>query len=369
LTPQQKPLVAPHIAAVKPYVPGKPVEELERELGIHGAVKLASNENPLGPSPKVQAAVARASAEIHRYPDAHAHALRTRLAAFHDVRPDELAFGCGSNELIDLVVRTLADTSDHAVIGAPSFVCYGMSLRVANVPMTEVPLRDALYWDLEAMLAAVTPKTKLVFLDNPNNPTSTHIARAQLEAFLRALPRSVVPVVDEAYFEFADAADYVSALELRHLHPHLVVLRTFSKAHGLAALRVGYAVTSAEIVGYLDRVRAPFNVGSLAQAAALASLDDAEHMARYVALNRSERTRVSTALTALGLVVAPSQANFVCVGLGQPAQRVYDKLLRQGVIVRPFGAPLDRHLRISIGLPAENDRLLAALPQALAGGS
>ncbi|HEX7479784.1 MAG TPA: histidinol-phosphate transaminase [Polyangiales bacterium] len=361
-----KPLVAPHIAAVKPYVPGKPVEELERELGIHGAVKLASNENPLGPSPKVLQAVARASAELHRYPDAHAHALRMRLAAQHGVSPGELAFGCGSNELIDLLVRTLADPSDHAVIGAPSFVCYGMSLRIANVPMTEVPLRDALYWDLPAMHAALRPNTKLVFLDNPNNPTSTHIAKAELADFLRALPRSVVPVVDEAYFEFADAPDFASALRMRHLHERLVVLRTFSKAHGLAALRVGYAVASQEIVSYLDRVRAPFNVGSLAQAAALASLDDAAYVARYVELNRSERGRVSAALQGMGLSVAPSQANFVCVGLGQPSFAVYDKLLRQGVIVRPFGAPLDRHLRISIGLPAENDRLLAALPHALA---
>lgn len=361
-----KPLVASHIAAVKPYVPGKPVEELERELGIHGAVKLASNENPLGPSPKALAAAARASAELHRYPDAHAHALRVRLAALHGVGQGELAFGCGSNELIDLLVRTLADPSDHAVIGAPSFVCYGMSLRIANVPMTEVPLREGLYWDLDAMHAALRPNTKLVFIDNPNNPTSTHVSKGRLEAFLRALPRSVVPVVDEAYFEFADATDYASALGMRHLHEHLVVLRTFSKAHGLAALRAGYAVANAEIVGYLDRVRAPFNVGSLAQAAALASLDDPEHMARYVTLNRSERTRVSAALTAVGLSVAPSQANFLCVGLGRPAAPVYQKLLRQGVIVRPFGTPLDRHLRISIGLPAENDRLLAVLPQALA---
>ncbi len=360
------PLVAPHIEAVKPYVPGKPVEELERELGIRGAVKLASNENPLGPSPKALDAIARAANEIHRYPDAHAHALRVRLAAHHRIAPGELAFGCGSNELIDLVVRTFAGPSDHAVIGAPSFVCYGMSLRVANVPVTEVPLRHALYWDLDAMHAALRPNTKLVFLDNPNNPTSTHIARSALEAFLRALPASVIPVIDEAYFEFADASDYASALEMRKLHDRLVVLRTFSKAHGLAALRAGYAVASEAMVGYLDRVRAPFNVGTLAQVAALASLDDAEHLARYIALNQRERVRVSAALSAHGLSVAPSQANFLCVGLGRPAAPVYERLLRAGVIVRPFGPPLEKHLRISIGLPAENDRLLAALPQALA---
>ena len=361
-----KPLVAPHIETVQPYVPGKPVEELERELGITGAVKLASNENPLGPSPKVLDVLTGSTREVNRYPDAHAHALRMRLAAVHAIEPTELAFGCGSNELIDLVVRTFVGPSDHAIIGAPSFVCYEMSLRVANVPTTRVALRNSLDWDLNAVYAALRPETKLVFLDNPNNPTSTHIGRSDLEAFLRALPRDVITVVDEAYFEFANAPDYVSALALRHLHERLVVLRTFSKAHGLAALRVGYAVASAAIVGYLDRVRAPFNVGSLAQLAAVASLDDPQHVARYVEMNRSERLRLSTALSALGCVVAPSQTNFLCVGLGRPAAAVYEQLLRAGVIVRVFGAPLAEHLRISIGLPTENDRLLDALRQALA---
>lgn len=359
------PLVPSHIDRLIPYSPGKPVDELERELGIKNAIKLASNESPLGPSPRVVETIARASAEAHRYPDASCFALKRELSAFLDVSPEEICLGNGSNELIDLVCRTLATPSDHAVIGVPSFVCYWLGLTSANVPFTEVPLTDHLAWDVGAMLAAVRPETKLLFVASPNNPTGAHVPRADLERLLRELPERVVAVIDEAYFEFADAPDYASALEMRHLRERLVVLRTFSKAYGMAAMRVGYAVSTPSIVDYLNRVRAPFNVGSLSQAAARAALADQEHVRRYVELNRVERARVVRELEALGLRVAPSQANFVLVDFRRPGREVYDALLRMGVIVRPMPPPIATWLRITIGLPEENTRLTGAVRELL----
>ncbi|HKP64110.1 MAG TPA: histidinol-phosphate transaminase [Polyangiales bacterium] len=364
---QLRPLVAPHVAAVQAYVPGKPPEELERELGIHNAVKLASNENPLGPSAAVVQAIRAAAETTHRYPDDRTYALRVALAARLSVEPDELAFGHGSNELIDLCVRAFATPAEHAVIGAPSFSCYGISLRAAGIPTTVVPLRDQLYWDMPALAAAVRPNTKLVFIDNPNNPTSTHVPRAELERFLSEIDPSVIVVIDEAYFDFADSADYISALELRRSRERLIVVRTFSKAYALASLRVGYAIGRPELVSNLDRIRVPFNANGLAQSAALAALSDRAHLERVVALNTSERARLGAALTRLGFAVAPSQTNFLCVDIGRPSAPVFDALLRKGVIVRAFGAPLDRHLRISVGLPDENDRLLEVLPEVLRG--
>jgi histidinol-phosphate aminotransferase len=280
------------------------------------------------------------------------------------VHPDELAFGHGSNELIDLICRAFAGPHEHAVIGVPSFVCYRLSLRAADIPATEVPLDQGLFWNVDRLVAAVQPNTKLLFLDNPNNPTSTHLAASELERLLRALPAHVVPVIDEAYVHFADAADYTSALALRACSANLIVLRTFSKVFGLASLRVGYAIGPAALLGYLPRVGVPFNLNGVAQAAALAALDDVEHVQRCVDGNRAERARVSAALQALGLEVAPSQSNFVCVGFSRPAQPVYQALLRRGVIVRPI-ADLPRHLRISIGLPEENARLIVALREVL----
>lgn len=358
-------LVPPNIERLVPYTPGKPVEELERELGIKNAVKLASNENPRGPSPRAIEAIREYAAAVNRYPDAAAWNLRTALAEHHGIDRDEIVMGNGSNELIDLVCRTYAGPDDHAVIGVPSFVCYHLGLTVANVPYDAVPLRDNLFFDLEAMAAKVDERTKILFIANPNNPTGTHVGRAALEKLLREVPPSVLVVLDEAYVEFADAEDYVSGLELRHLRERLMVLRTFSKAYGLAANRVGYAVAPAEVVGYLNRTRPPFNVGTLAQVAAIAALGDQAHVDEYVQLNRTERARVSAALEEMGLRVAPSQANFVFVDFARDNRAVYDRMLRKGVIIRPMPAPVNTWLRITIGLPDENDRLLTAVRELL----
>lgn len=353
--------VPPNVERLVPYTPGKPVEELERELGITGAVKLASNESPFGPAPGVLRAISDAARELHRYPDAGTWSLREALARHHDLPMEQFLLGNGSNEVIDLLCRTLASPADHGVFGEPSFVCYRIGFTAANVPFTAVPLRDHVAWDVDALLQAVRPETRLLFVAHPNNPTGAHVPRADLERLLRDLPAHVTAVVDEAYVEFADADDYETALSMRGLRERLVVLRTFSKAYGLAGLRVGYAIAPPEIVGYLNRVRAPFNVNAIAQAAARAALEDQDHLRRYVELNRVERARVGEALRALGLEVAPSQANFVLANFRRPGREVYDALLRKGVIVRPMPAPIDTWLRITVGFPEENDRMLAAV--------
>jgi histidinol-phosphate aminotransferase len=355
-------LVAPHIEQLPIYVPGKPAEELERELGISGAVKLASNENPLGPSSLVQEAVRAAAGALHRYPDDNAFALRNKLAELNRVSQDEVCLGHGSNELIDLIVRAFAQPGEHAIVGTPSFTCYRLQLQAANVPFTELPLREELYWDLREVLERVRPETKLIFIDNPGNPTSTHIPAPALRAFLREVSPDVLVVIDEAYGEFVSAPDFASAATMRDLRERLLITRTFSKAYGLAGLRLGYAIGPAQLLSYMKRVGVPFNANALAQVAALAALEDQEHLARVQALNHGERARVSAALGRLGLAVAPSQTNFLCVALDRPANPVYEALLRAGVIVRAF----DTRLRISIGLPDENDRLLEVLPGVLA---
>jgi histidinol-phosphate aminotransferase len=359
-----KPLVTPAIAALTPYEAGKPIEELAREVGVTDAIKLASNENPFGPSPLAMHALAAAVPSLHRYPDASAHRLRERLAAHLGVTLPEVIQGSGSNELLELLIRTFTTPADHVVFAEPSFVVYRLAAMAHGVPFTAVPLKDGVH-DLPAMAAAVTDRTRLLFVANPNNPTGTHVGRAALETLLREVRKDVIIAIDEAYFEYADAPDYADSVGLRGLRERLVVLRTFSKIYGLAALRVGYAVGPAELVDYMNRVRMPFNVGTLGQVAALAALDDVAHVEKSREQNRKGRAELSVALAGMGLSVLPSQANFVYVDLARPARPVYDALLRKGVIVRPFGgAPTA--LRITVGTAEENARCLRALGEVLA---
>ena len=357
-------LVIPSIEALVPYEGGKPVEELARELGITDAVKLASNENPLGPSPRALEAARSVLANIHRYPDGAAYALRDRIAAFYGVRADEVLQGAGSNELLDLAVRTFTTPAQHIVFAEPSFVVYRIAALSGGIPFTAVPLKHHVH-DLPAMAAAVRPETRLLFIANPNNPTGTHVGRAAVEKLLREVPPDVIIVMDEAYFEYADAPDYPNSLALRHLRERLIVMRTFSKVYGLAGLRLGYAIGPAKLIDYMNRLRAPFNASSPAQAAAIAALDDEPHVSESRRLNAAERARLTQRLSELGLVVTPSQANFILVDVGRPARPVYDALLRHGVIVRPFGS-LPTSLRVTCGLPRENDRFLTALKEVLA---
>jgi histidinol-phosphate aminotransferase len=357
------PLVTASIEKLHPYEAGKPIEELTRELGIKDAIKLASNENPFGPSPKAVEAMQRVLAESHRYPDAGAFRLRERLAEKLGVSSDEVIQGNGSNELLELIVRTFTTPADHIVFATPAFVVYEIAALAHGVPYTAVPLTDDTH-DLPRMAAAVTEKTKVMFIANPNNPTGTYVSRDAIERLLREVPEEVIVAVDEAYFEYADAPDYPDCIALRGLRKRLVVLRTFSKIYGLAALRVGYAVAPPEIVGYMNRVRAPFNVSTVGQAAAISALDDAAHVEKSRRMNRDGRDRLERELSRMGLRVTNSQANFVYVDLGRPARPVYDRLLRLGVIVRPFAA-LPEKLRITVGTPSENDRLCRALDEVL----
>lgn len=360
-------LVPPHIEAMVPYLPGKPLEELERELGIPAgsAVKLASNENPRGPSARAVAAIRDAARHVNRYPDGGAWALREALAAHHGVSMDELVVAAGSNELINLLALTFVHPDEEVLVSECSFICYELACRAVGVPFRAIPMREHIV-DLAAMAQALSARTKLVFLGNPNNPTGTYFTRSAFEAFLAQLPAQTMVVMDEAYFEYATATDYPNSLDYRARTPRLVTLRTFSKIHGLAGVRVGYCVASRDIVSCLNRTRAPFNVSSLGQAAALAALGDREHVQKSREMNRCERTRLVQELGRLGCDVTPSEANFLLVMTPAPAPTVYEHLLQKGVIVRPVASyGLLQHLRITVGTDADNTRLLTALAEIL----
>ncbi len=358
-------LAAPGVRGLVPYEPGKPIEALERELGIREAVKLASNENPLGPSPRALEAARAALSGLARYPDGHCFTLRAALAERHGVDPACIVLGNGSNDVLDLVARAFLGPGTEAVMSEHAFAVYPIVTQAVGAAVVVAPAR-AHGHDLEAMAARVTARTRVVWIANPNNPTGTWIAPETLRAFLEALPPHVVAVVDEAYHEYAAGPGAAGAMAWLGTLPRLVVTRTFSKAHGLAGLRVGYAVAAAEVAELLNRVRHPFNVNAVAQAAAQAALADEAHIARSVALNREGMAQLEAGLRALGLGWIPSAGNFLCVDVGREAAPVYEALLREGVIVRPVaGYGLPRHLRVTVGLPEENRRFLEALARVL----
>jgi histidinol-phosphate aminotransferase len=346
-----------------------PIEELERELGIHDSIKLASNENPLGPSPKALEAIRRALPQLHRYPDGSAFYLRRKLAEIHGVSTDEIIVGNGSNELIEMVVRTFLRPRDEAIMADQAFVVYRMVTQAVAATARVVPLHDFTH-DLEAMAEAVTSRTRIVFVANPNNPTGTIFLRPAWEAFLHALAgRQLLVIADDAYAEFVTDPEYPNTIAERgNGAVPVVTLRTFSKLYGLAGLRIGYAVAPAGIVEALGRVRQPFNVNALALVAAHAALDDHEHVARTLAVNREGMAFLTAAFERLGLPWVPSAANFVLVRVGQ-GSRTYDALLREGVIVRPMdGYGFPDHLRVSVGLAEENARCIRALEAVIGTG-
>ncbi len=349
--------VHPDIAALVPYVPGKPVEELERELGISKAIKLASNENPLGPSPKALAVLNDATATLHRYPDGGAHKLRRALAGRWKVAQEQVILGNGSDEVIGLLARTFLSPGDEAVMADQTFPIYKMEVLASHGKPVLVPLRQARH-DLAGMAQAVTGRTRLLFVCNPNNPTGSIVTKAEVDALMACIPDHVIVVFDEAYYEYAHSPDFPDSLAYLAAGRNVAVLRTFSKIYGLAGLRIGYGLTTAEITNYLNRVRPPFNANSLAQRAALAALDDEAHVSRSRALVRSEMATVQDGLAALGYRAVPSDANFLFFDVGQDGRRVFDALLREGVIVRHIDGPF---LRVTIGLPEENRRFLEAL--------
>lgn len=358
-------LAVPGVQALSPYVPGKPVAELERELGISNIIKLASNENPLGPSPAALRAVERASRELTLYPDGSGFALKSAISARFGLTPAQLTLGNGSNDLLDMIARAFLAPGRRSVFAQYSFAVYPIATQAVGAQAVEVPA--FLYGhDLDAM-ATAAQGAAVVWLANPNNPTGTWFDRAAFERFMAQVPASVLVVLDEAYSEYVDEPAYPNGLEYLPKHPNLVVCRTFSKAYGLAGLRVGYAASSPEIADMLNRVRQPFNVSSVALAAAEAVLGDDDYLKRSVAVNRAGLAQVADGLRLLDLAVIPSIGNFITFDCGRPAQPLFQALLREGVIVRPVGNyGMPDHLRVSIGTHEQNARFLAALGKVLA---
>lgn len=349
-----------HVHSITPYVPGKPIEELERELGISGSIKLASNENPLGPSPLAVAALA-GTFDLNRYPDGGCFYLRRAVAELLSVGQESLIFGNGSNELLDLVVRTYMNDGDEAVMGSPSFVVYAMAVQSVGGRSVQVPLDSAYAHDLDAMASAVGPKTRIVFVANPNNPTGTINTKKQFDDFMQRIPDDVLVVVDQAYYEYVSASDYADCMNYFRDGRNILILRTFSKIYGLAGLRIGYGLAPKDIISDMNRIRAPFNTGSLSQKAALEALRDKQHLTASVENNEAGKKYLYEGLSSCGLSFVPTEANFVYLPVDDSVS-LYEKLLKLGVIVRPMGP---RALRITIGLPDENRRLIAALKSVL----
>ncbi|HEY6004976.1 MAG TPA: histidinol-phosphate transaminase [Anaeromyxobacter sp.] len=361
------PLVPSYVASLNPYVPGKPIEEVEREYGVTNVAKLASNENALGPSPKALAAMHDAVAKVNLYPDGSAFYLRNALAAHLGVEPKEVFVGNGSNELIELLVRTFVLEGEEVLTSAQSFIAYKLAAQAHGRTLVEAPMKARFHYDLDALRKLLSRRTKVIFLANPDNPTGTWFSEAELTPFLDAIPKETLVALDEAYLEFVDAPGYQDALALRKKYPNLVVLRTFSKIYGLAGLRLGYGMARPEVVEYLDRVRAPFNVNHVAQAAGVAALGDVEHVEKSRALVKQERPFLAAGLAALGATVVPSQGNFVFADFpGRPGKDLFEALLREGVVARPMGGyGFPTAQRVTVGLRAENEKCLAALKKVL----
>ncbi|AHK79158.1 aspartate aminotransferase [Ectothiorhodospira haloalkaliphila] len=359
------------VQKLMPYQPGKPVEELERELGISESIKLASNENPLGPSPRAIQALGSLLDQLAQYPDGNGFALRNRLAEKLGVEAECITLGNGSNDVLELIARAYLAPGRSAVFSAHAFAVYPLAVQAvgaeARVAAAHAP-DHAMPWghDLAAMADQVTATTRVIFVANPNNPTGTWVDGQSLHDFIAAQPADTLVVVDEAYCEYVEEPDYPDATRWLAEFPNLIVTRTFSKIHGLAGLRIGYAVSHPQVADILNRVRQPFNTNALAQAAALEALDDDAHVRQSVQVNREGLQQLGQAFDERGLGYIPSVGNFICVDVGGEAEPVYQALLHQGVIVRPVGGyGLPRHLRVTVGRAHENRRFIDALDQVL----
>ena len=363
-------LISPRRALrdVFPYQPGKSIASVRRELGLKSVIKLASNENPLGSAPRALAAYRKAEKSNALYPEGSSPELRAALARFHKVEPESVIVGNGSDEIIRLLCEAFVEPEDEVVVSQYGFIRFKQQAAMMGARVIEVPMTDWTH-DLALMAKAASPRTKLIFIANPNNPTGTYNTADELAALLSAVPKTAIVVLDEAYFQFAEGlGDYPRSLpELVSAHENLVVVRTFSKAYGLAGLRVGYGVGDPELVGWLDRIRMPFNVSLPAQAACAEALKDSAFVKRTVALNEVQRAAVARALSGMGFGVGESATNFVFARAPLPGRELFKALLRQGVIIRPldeYGLPA--HVRVSIGTPAQNKTLVKALQQVLA---
>lgn len=359
-------LAAPGVARLQPYQPGKPIEELERELGITDIVKLASNENALGPSPRVMAALP-AITDLYRYPDGNGFLLKRALAEFHGIRPEQITLGNGSNDILECAARAFLTERNACVYSEHAFAVYPIATQAVGARSIVTPALNYGH-DLPAMLDAITDDTRLIFIANPNNPTGTMLRAGELRHFLDQAPDHLVVVIDQAYYEYARSPDYPDCIPWVEEYPNLLVTRTFSKAYGLAALRVGYGVSSPVMADLLNRVRQPFNVNAVALRLAVIALQDQAHIERAIRFNADGMRQLIAGLDSMGMHFIPACANFICIDLEQEARPIYDRLLRAGVIVRPIASyGLPNHLRVTVGFEHENERFLSALANILAG--
>ncbi|HSB30761.1 MAG TPA: histidinol-phosphate transaminase [Candidatus Sulfobium mesophilum] len=347
-----------YVLGIQPYVPGKPIEELERELGISNSIKLASNENPVGPAPAAIHAIKESFADINRYPDGSGFYLKRALAEKLDVSDEEIILGNGSNELLDLAAKTFLKDGDEAVMATPSFVVYFMAVQSVGGKSIQVPLKNYTH-DLSAMAASITPATRMVFIANPNNPTGTINKKDEFESLMEKVPDDVLVVMDEAYYEYVSDHDYADSMKYLRSEKNILILRTFSKIYGLAGLRVGYGIAKKEILADMNRLRAPFNTSTIAQKAALAALSDDAHVSRSREVNSAGKEYLYRELGALGISFIPTEANFVYIPV-EGSVALYERLLKMGVIIRPMGPGA---VRVTIGLPEENRRFIEALKQ------
>ncbi len=357
--------VPDYIARLKPYVPGKPTEELEREYGIGDSIKLASNENPIGPSPKALEAIRGALKNLHRYPDGSSYYLRKRLAEKLSVAFDEIVVGNGSNEIIELLVRTFLQEGDEVIMPEPSFLMYEIMIQAGGGRPVKVPLKERTV-DLEGMAERISSTTCMIFVNNPNNPTGTIVSRDDFEAFLERVPPGVIVVMDEAYIEFVRDRTSLTGLDYLDGDKHVVTLRTFSKTYGLAGLRIGYGVMKEDLASLMHRVRQPFNTNLLAQVGALAALDDDAFLDKTVSMVHKGLDFLYREVEKLGLGYFPTQTNFFLIDVEQDAKGVFENMLQRGVIIRPmtaYGYPT--YIRVNVGLPEENQRLVEALREVL----
>jgi len=356
-----KSIVLPQLENILPYPAGKPISELERELGIKNIVKMASNENPFGPSPRAVSALKNSLHNIFRYPDGNCYDLKRKLSEKFNLKLENFIIGNGSNEIIELLIRAFVKPGDEVVMAEPSFIVYKTASIIAGAKRVTVKLENFEY-NMDRILDAINKKTKMVILDNPNNPTGAIIYKKKLDELVKNLPENTVLVLDEAYREFVQDRNYPGELDYISCGKPVVVLRTFSKAYGLAGLRIGYGITDESITDYINRLRQPFNVNFAAQVAAVAALDDREHIEKTIANNSEGMKFIVKNLTELGLRCVPSHANFVLVELPVDAEIMYKELLKRGIILRSMkGYGLSNYIRITIGLPEDNRRVVTEM--------
>ncbi|BCJ88472.1 histidinol-phosphate transaminase [Effusibacillus dendaii] len=358
--------VRPSLHGLKPYIPGKPIAEVQKEFGLTEVVKLASNENPIGPSKHAQQAIQAALGDLHRYPDGGQLELKHELAKFYNISEDMIIVGNGSDEVITLFCTTFLEPGDEIIVPSPTFSEYMFGSTLMAGKTVEVPLREGFAYDLADFAKAITDRTRMIFLCVPNNPTGTYIKHAELESFLQNISPDILVVLDEAYNEYVESEDCAQGLEFLRKGYNVAVMRTFSKLYALAALRIGYTMAKPEVIGFVNRVREPFNVNHLAQVGAIAALHDKEHTESSRRVNSQGKRVLYEGFTKLGLRYIPTEANFILVNAGVDSMQLFQSLLKEGVIVRAgsfFGLP--SWIRVSIGLPEENERLLQALAVSL----